>query len=114
VPKKKIEVWVGWDTTFPSKLIADAEKDRKPLESEGVSIEFPYRDKNFQFPIEIFVTLVVTFTSTVAAQVFASWLYDKIKGRATKIVIEKTEVRIDEIDEKSIRKILLKKTERNE
>lgn len=107
--KIEIEVLVDiFDTAFPSELITEAEASKESLESKGVSIEFPYRDWGFEFIEHIVVTLVVTFTATVAAEVFASWLYDKIKGRAQMLRIERTLI---EADEDGIKKILLEKLE---
>jgi hypothetical protein len=59
------------------------------------------------FPSIIEIT-IITFATQVAAQVVASWLYDKIKGRAVKLRIERTEVGIDK---GQIERILTEKME---
>jgi hypothetical protein len=40
-------------------------------------------------------TLSIEVGSMTAAQLAASWLYDKLKGRTTKLTIERTEVRME-------------------
>ena len=41
------------------------------------------------------VYLSLIFSGNVAASLVAAWLYDKLKGKASKITIDRTEVRLD-------------------
>ena len=64
-----------------------------------------YIRKALDFPEIIYI--VVSFSSGVAAGVFANWIYDKIKGkRIEKFMIEKTEI---ELDQGEIKKVIEEK-----
>lgn len=49
------------------------------------------------------VTFLLGASSSVITNIVSSWLYEKLKGRATTLVIEKREV---QIDSEEIRKVL--------
>ncbi len=53
--------------------------------------------------------LVLTVGSSVGASLFANWLYDKIKGRASQVRIDRTEV---ELEGDKIKKIIVEKFEK--
>lgn len=55
------------------------------------------------------IEAILTFGSGVASGVVASWLYDKLKGRATTLRIEETEVQIDKGE---IQRIISRKIEK--
>lgn len=63
--------------------------------------------KALDFPETI--ELALSFGSGVASSLVASWLYDKIRGRASKLRIERTEVQIDEGE---IKRIIMEKIEK--
>jgi len=42
------------------------------------------------------IRLAITFATDVASELVANWLYDKIKGKSSKLRIERTEVQIDQ------------------
>lgn len=48
------------------------------------------------------ITLLLTFGGNVASGLIANWLYEKIKGKATKIRIQRKEIQIDEGEIKKI------------
>jgi len=76
---------------------------------KGVSIRYrgTIEQLAVDFPSIIEIT-IIAFATQVAAQIVANWLYDKIKGRAVKLRIERTEV---EIDKGQIERILMEKME---
>lgn len=57
------------------------------------------------------IEAVLTFGSGVASGLVASWLYDKIKGRATRLRIDETEV---EINKGEIEHIIVRKIEKKD
>ena len=81
--------------------------------TEGISIRWEggLKRKAVGFPEIVRITLFIAekVVLPVAISLTASWLYDKLKGRANKITIEYTVV---EIDEGEIKKVLTKKIEK--
>jgi hypothetical protein len=59
----------------------------------------------------IILELSVSIAEDAAIAPAASWLYDKLKGHNAKILIERTEV---EIEEGQIRRVLMEKFERRD
>ena len=60
-----------------------------------------YERKGLDFLAIIY--FAVSISSSVGASVFASWLYDKLKGkRIKKFIIERTEIELDEGEIKRI------------
>jgi hypothetical protein len=57
------------------------------------------------------MTLVLTVPVPIATNLVAAWLYDKFKGRARTIRIERTEITLDKGE---IEKILIEKIESKE
>jgi len=47
------------------------------------------------FPTHDTLIFIAQFTSSVAAEVIASWLYDKFKGKSDKVIIDRTEIPLD-------------------
>ncbi len=65
--------------------------------------------KSFGFPQTL--EFLLTFTTGVSTGIVANWLYDKIKDRASKIRIDRTEV---EISKGEIERIIFEKIERSD
>ena len=57
------------------------------------------------------LTLVVSFGSGVAAGLVADWLYEKLRGRATSLRIDRVEIQIEAGE---IRRLLVEKIEKKE
>ena len=57
------------------------------------------------------ITLVLEAGKDLGIALFASWLYDKVKGRAKTLRIDRTEI---EIDEGAIRKVISERLERKD
>ena len=51
-----------------------------------------YRVGDFNQVLE----LAVSFLSGAGASLFASWLYDRLKGKSARIIIDQAEIEIDE------------------
>ena len=58
------------------------------------------------FGVPEILQLTLSIGKDVAIEVFAAWLYDKLKGRAIKLEIDQTEIQIDKGE---IKKIIIKK-----
>jgi len=56
------------------------------------------------------VIIILTLLSEFAVSLAANWLYDKLKGKATKLEIELTEV---EIDKDEIKRIIIEKVKKS-
>jgi hypothetical protein len=65
--------------------------------------------KAFGFPVTL--EFILTFSSGVSAGIVANWLYEKIKGRALKLRIDRTEVQINKGE---IERIIFEKIEKSE
>jgi hypothetical protein len=65
--------------------------------------------KAFGFPITL--EFIVSFTSAVSAGIVANWLYEKIKGRASTLRIDRTEVQINKGE---IERVIIEKIEKSE
>lgn len=63
------------------------------------------------FGVPTTLEFIVTFTGGVSAGIVANWLYEKIKGRASKIRIERTELQIKKGE---IERIIVEKIKKNE
>lgn len=78
------------ETNFPEKIISD----ELP---EGVQMTLPMPDSTRDpSSAEQLFTVIYTFSSSIAASLFASWLYDKLKNRPNlRLKINRKEVTID-------------------
>jgi hypothetical protein len=55
------------------------------------------------------IELVITFSSGVSTSLIATWIYDKLKGRASRVRINRKEVKFDK---GQIEKILIEEIEK--
>ena len=89
------------ETSSPSPLVG---QKRTLPGGATVTFEGIIERRALDFPSTI--QLVVSFGKGVLAGVVASWLYNKIKGRASTLRIDRTEV---EIEEGEIKRIIKEK-----
>jgi len=73
---------------------------------EGVSAEWKPSFTTKEFGSQELQTIILTLSGGVTSSVIGAWIYDKIKGRARKIRIERQEV---ELQEGQITKIIQEK-----
>jgi len=68
--------------------------------------------KAVDFPKIVRIALVISesYVLPLTASLTVKWLYDKLKGRANKVIIERTVV---EIDEGQIKKVIIEKLRKN-
>jgi hypothetical protein len=92
----RVEIHVYADP-FDTALIQELfdKKDRKLLKSKDVILEELHKDWGRMYVGEVVAEFALVFSTTVAAQVAADWLYDKIKDRAHKLEIRKIRVKIE-------------------
>ncbi len=64
--------------------------------------------KAFGFPGTL--EFIMTFTTGVSAGVVANWLYEKLKGRTSRIRIDRTEVQLNKGE---IERIIVERIEKN-
>ena len=102
--------------TFDKKLDFDLFETKERLErgmtkqlENGVSLEYKGTEIRLGVGFPDIILLVLDIASSVAVGLFVSWLYDKLKNRATKIKINEIEV---EIDKEEIKKLLIRQIER--
>jgi len=91
------------------QLLKDQMEETPP---EGLEITFKHRivKKGLGFPDTLVFTATVAATpmGTIALNVIAQWLYEKLKnGRAQKVTIERTV--LEEIDKDKIRRVIYEK-----
>lgn len=81
---------------------------------EGITIRYEGETirKAVGFPEIIRIALIIAekVVLPLAVSLTAKWLYDKLKGKANKVVIENTVV---QIDENEIKKVIIEKLEKN-
>ena len=65
------------------------------IEFDGVSVTYNGRIIRKAVDVPTTIQLVVTFASGVAASYVATWLYNRVHGKAERITIDHTEVEID-------------------
>lgn len=98
---------LGFDL-FESKEIR-AGQTQKAI-GEGISIRYEggliRRAVDFPEIVRIALVIAEKYVLPVAATLTATWLYDKLKGRANNVIIEHTVV---EIDEGEIKKVIIEK-----
>ena len=109
----KVEVEIE---TFDEKLLSDLfefkEGEWQPrLFKEGASAEYKGSEERLAVGLPSIEIIVLEIIKDLAIGVISAWLYEKIKGRAVTLRIEKTEI---EIDKGEIERILLEKIEKKE
>ena len=75
---------------------------------EGASAKYEGSIERLAAELPSTILISVEILKDVAIAIFAAWLYDKIKGRAVTLRIEKTEVKIDKGE---IQRVLFEKME---
>lgn len=84
------------------KNVVTRNEEIKIPNSEAIIKYIHYPSKGFNETI----TLVLTFGGGIITSIVANWIYDKLKGRASEITIDRTLIKIDKnqikkvIDEK--------------
>lgn len=82
---------LGFDLMGTSKLNAGMKVD---IPGDAIlSFDSIMGRKAFGFPETL--EFIMTFTTGVSASLVASWLYDKIKGRASRIIINRKEIQMN-------------------
>ena len=109
--------------TFDKKLESDLFEARRfstgeteRTISEGISIRWDGTEfkKAVGFPDIIHISLILArdVVLPIALGVLSNWLYDKIKGKATKIKVNGVEVQIDKDEIKRILNEKIEKTKK--
>jgi len=96
---------LAWELMNSSSL----EPGQKHIISKGAELTYQhiYQKRGLDFPAIISLTLDIG--EGVAIGVIVAWLYDKIKGKASKLTIDRTEVHIDAGE---IKKVITEKIEK--
>lgn len=88
------------DTALAYELLD--KKNQRLLKSKGVILEELDEDKGRLYLDELVIEFALVFSTTVAGELVANWLYDKIKNRAHKLEIRKVRVQIDKEEIKKV------------
>lgn len=80
-------------------------------ESKDILVQIMPRPSRNAFPNQETVTLVIQFVSSVAAQVIATWLYDKFRKKTDTIILGKRTIDLKDI--KELEKVIKNEIEKN-
>ena len=96
--------------TSDNQLIADLfeisttneESGQRPIPGgAAIILKKPVRRRSLHIPPET-ITLVLSLGSSIATNVVSTWLYEKLKGRATTLQIDRRKIQIEKEEIKKI------------